>query len=120
MLILHGYGNRNQRDFSRSGRLVSVLALVLFSQMSDQDVSFPNVSLAYLFDGSIVSAIDVNIALKPHIDKIVSNTGNNLNTSSFDLTKPLPLLYVKTGIDVSLRYWEKRVIVSIVLLIKEY
>ena len=72
--------------------------------MSDQDVSFPKVSLAYLLDGSTESAIDVNMALKPHIDKIVSNTGNNLNTSSLDLTSPLPLLYQYTGMEVSLRY----------------
>ena len=104
MTILQGYGKRNQADLSRRGRFVSVLALVLLSQISDQDVSFPKVSLAYLLDGSIERAIDVNMPLKPHIDKIVSNTGNNLNTSSLDLTSPLPFLYKYTGIEVSLRY----------------
>ena len=104
MPILHGYGKRNQTDLSRRGRFVSVLAFVLLSQMSDQDVSFPKVSLAYLLDGSTVSAIDVKMALKPHIDNIVSNTGNNLNTSSLDLTSPLSFLYKHTGIEVSLRY----------------
>ena len=118
MLILHGYGKRNQRDLSRRGRFVSVLALVLLSQISDQDDSLLIVSFAYWFDGSTVNAIEVNIALKAHIDKIVNKTGNSLNTSNFDLTKPLPRRYTKTGIEVSLRYWEKRVIVSIVLLIE--
>ena len=118
-MFLHGYGKRNHKDFSKSGRFVSVLAFVLFNHVSDHDVSFPNVSFRYVFDGSTVSAIDVSIAHKAHIDKIVSNTGNNLKISSFDLTMPLPLRYTNTGIATSLRYWENRVIVNIVLLLKK-
>ena len=50
------------------------------------------------------SAILVKIAHNAHINKIVSNTGNSLNTSNFDLTKPSPFLYISVGTATSLKY----------------